>query len=76
MFSTSQGINVPPTARGLGMVFQSYALWPHMTVFENVAFGLEQQKVARDETERRVMKALEDMDLAELGGGYPSELSG
>lgn len=76
VFSTSQGIDVPPAARGRGMIFQSYALWPHMTVLENVAFGLEQQKVARDEAKRRVMKALEDVDLAELGGGCPSELSG
>ncbi|OPZ64536.1 MAG: sn-glycerol-3-phosphate import ATP-binding protein UgpC [Firmicutes bacterium ADurb.Bin506] len=47
-----------------------------MTVFDNVAFGLAQQKVPRDEIKRRVMKALEDVDLAALGGRYPSELSG
>ena len=41
VFSLQQAISVPPAQRGLGMVFQSYALWPHMTVFQNVAFGLE-----------------------------------
>lgn len=45
VFSDHQGINVPPAQRQLGLIFQSYALWPHMSVFENVAFGLVQKKL-------------------------------
>ena len=50
--------HVPPWQRDVGMVFQSYALWPHMTVFENVAFGLRERKIPRSEIETRVTEAL------------------
>lgn len=53
------GIHVPPERRGLGMVFQSYALWPHMTVAQNVGYALRVQKVPRPEQRRRVAAALE-----------------
>lgn len=76
VFSAAQGVNVPPPQRGLGMIFQSYALWPHMTVFDNVAFGLVQQKVAKGEIKARVMHALEQVDLAPFAHRFPSELSG
>lgn len=66
----------PPSKRGLNLVFQSYALWPHMTVFNNVAFGLRVQKLQSGEIERRVMNALERMKIAEYRDRYPSELSG
>ena len=76
VFSASKGINVPPAQRGLGMIFQSYALWPHMTVFDNVAFGLVQQKVPRNQIGDRVMGVLEQVELAPLAQRFPSELSG
>ena len=72
----ARGIFVPPERRGLGMVFQSYALWPHMTVFENVAFGLRQQKRSKAETEARVAEVLALTRLAGLEGRYPSQISG
>jgi iron(III) transport system ATP-binding protein len=55
---TSSSAFIPPNQRPIGMVFQSYAIWPHMTVFKNVAFPLKQQKVPKSERERRVMEAL------------------
>jgi iron(III) transport system ATP-binding protein len=67
---------VPPEKRGMGMVFQNYAVWPHRTVYENVAFGLEVRKVARAETRTRVAKILELVNLSGLERRYPSELSG
>jgi ABC-type Fe3+/spermidine/putrescine transport system ATPase subunit len=68
--------SVPPWQRDLGMVFQSYALWPHMTVFENVAFGLRERKVGRVETRARVLDALERVGLTGAEKRRPSELSG
>jgi iron(III) transport system ATP-binding protein len=67
---------LPPWKRDVGMVFQSYALWPHMTVKRNVAFGLEERKVPKAEIERRVAAALELVGLAHLGERRPSQLSG
>jgi ABC-type Fe3+/spermidine/putrescine transport system ATPase subunit len=67
---------LPPNKRGLGLVFQSYALFPHMTVFENVAFGLRRRKVAGAELERRVREALGMVRLAAFGERYPRQLSG
>ena len=73
--STPGGV-VPPERRGMGMVFQSYAVWPHRTVYQNVAFGLEVRKVGRVETRTRVSRVLELVNLAGLEGRYPSQLSG
>lgn len=67
---------LPPWARNVGLVFQSYALWPHMTVAENVAFGLEQRKVPRAERETRVRAALDLVGLAHLADRRPAQLSG
>ncbi len=67
---------LPPWRRNLGMVFQSYALWPHMTVRKNVAFGLEERHLPRDEIRRRVDKALALVGLLDLAGRRPSQLSG
>jgi iron(III) transport system ATP-binding protein len=67
---------LPPWKRDVGMVFQSYALWPHMTVARNVAFGLEERRVPRREVDRRVDAALELVGLEGLAGRRPSELSG
>ena len=67
---------VPPEDRGMGMVFQNYAVWPHKTVFENVAFGLKLRNVAKSEVRDRVGRILELVNLAGLDSRYPSELSG
>jgi len=73
--STPAGV-VPPERRGMGMVFQNYAVWPHRTVYQNVAFGLEIRKVGRAGTRARVARVLELVNLAGLERRYPSELSG
>jgi spermidine/putrescine transport system ATP-binding protein len=67
---------VPPNRRDVNMVFQSYALFPHMSVFENVAFGLRRKKAAKDEITRRVGEMLEIVDLGGRGERRPRELSG
>jgi putative spermidine/putrescine transport system ATP-binding protein len=65
-----------PNQRGLGIVFQSYALFPHLTAAQNVAFGLEMQRVARAERETRVREALELVGLRALADRYPRKMSG
>jgi iron(III) transport system ATP-binding protein len=70
------GHAVPPERRGMGMVFQSYALWPHMTVYQNVAFGLEVRRLGRDDVRARIARVLEQVRLAGMEARYPSELSG
>jgi spermidine/putrescine transport system ATP-binding protein len=67
---------VSPRRRAVHMVFQDYALFPHMSVAENVAFGLKIKKTSRDETVARVRETLESMQLAELAGRRPAQLSG
>lgn len=66
----------PPKKRDLNLVFQSYALWPHMNVFENVAFGLKVKKLPKDAIQKMVKRALEQMQILELEKRYPNELSG
>jgi len=68
--------NVKPSERGLGIVFQSYALFPHMTVHDNVAFGLEMRRVAAAEREQRVREVLDLVHLETMAARYPRELSG
>jgi iron(III) transport system ATP-binding protein len=68
--------DVPPHERGIGMVFQNYALWPHMTAFENVAYGLRLRKTGSSEIARRVEAVFEKVKLAGLGTRYPGQLSG
>ena len=67
---------VPPHLRPVNMMFQSYALFPHMSVAENVAYGLRREGVARAEIDRRVAEALEQVRLADLGRRRPAQLSG
>ncbi|MCX5838144.1 MAG: ABC transporter ATP-binding protein [Deltaproteobacteria bacterium] len=76
VFSSQRGIFVPPGDRGVGLVFQSYALWPHMNVYQNVAFGLEIQKVAPEKRKRQVAEALAYMHLEEMENRYPQQMSG
>ena len=70
------GAVVPPEQRNMSMIFQSYAVWPHMTVSANVAYGLRMRRVAREPTRRRVLEALQRVRLEALADRYPSELSG
>ncbi|MBN9530213.1 MAG: ABC transporter ATP-binding protein [Alphaproteobacteria bacterium] len=67
---------LPPNRRGLGLVFQSYALFPHLTVYENVAFGLRRRKVGGAELDRRVSEALAMVRLSGFGDRHPRQLSG
>jgi len=73
---SSPQASLAPHERDIGMVFQGYAVWPHMTVFDNVAFPLRRRKLARDETPARVADILQDVGLAGLENRYPSQLSG
>ncbi|MCK5930954.1 MAG: ABC transporter ATP-binding protein [Fulvimarina manganoxydans] len=65
-----------PWQRNVGMVFQSYALWPHLSVARNVAYGLEERRTPRDEVRRRVESALKLVGMADYADRYPSQLSG
>ncbi len=68
--------NIPPHKRGIGMVFQNYALFPHMTVAENLAFPLEVRKLSRSEREEKVRRALDMVQMGEFGARRPAQLSG
>ena len=73
--SSPSGV-VPPEHRRMSMIFQSYAIWPNMTVGENVGFGLQVRKLPRAEIDRRVDKILDVVQMRNLKGRYPAELSG
>ena len=68
--------NIPPHQRGIGMVFQNYALFPHMTVAENLAFPLEVRKIAKAERETKIIRALDMVEMGNFAGRRPSQLSG
>lgn len=68
--------NVPPHERGIGMVFQNYALFPHMSVAENLAFPLEVRKIPRADIEQKVQSALDMVELSDFGARRPAQLSG
>ena len=68
--------NIPPHQRGIGMVFQNYALFPHMTVAENLAFPLEVRKIAKAERETKILRALDMVEMGSFAGRRPSQLSG
>lgn len=70
------GFNAPPEARGIGMVFQDYAIWPHLNVLENVAFPLRMRKLARHDREGRARRALDRVGLSHLADRFPGTLSG
>jgi iron(III) transport system ATP-binding protein len=75
-FGDEDVTRLAPHKRNTGMMFQSYALWPHMTVAQNVAFGLEERKVAKDEITRRVREALESVRMGDYAERRPNQLSG
>ena len=76
VFSRNDGVVVPPEARHLGLIFQSYALWPHMTVAKNITLALKEQKISKSEIADRLKNALEMVQLTGYAERYPSELSG
>ncbi len=76
LFGEEDVTKLPPHKRNTGMMFQSYALWPHMTVAQNVAFGLEERRVARDEVKKRVAAALESVQMAPFAERKIAQLSG
>ena len=76
LFDDVSVAKTPVNKRGIGMVFQSYALFPHMTVYQNVAYGLEQQKVKGEELKTRVMDALKMVQMEEFASRKPRQLSG
>ena len=76
VFSSDKNINVPPAKREVGFLFQNYALWPHMTVTQNIAFGLETLKWKKSDISARVQEMLKTMRIEQFADRYPAELSG
>jgi len=76
VFSSEKGVDLPPARRNVGFLFQNYALWPHMTVEQNIAFGLENLKWSKPDIQHRVQELTELLRIEEFLGRYPSELSG
>jgi multiple sugar transport system ATP-binding protein len=76
VFSRRQGVIIPPENRNVGFIFQSYALWPHMTVEQNVTLALKEKKLSSTEVESRLKKSLEMVQMEPYRKRYPSELSG
>ncbi len=76
VFSYDKGITIPPGKRDVGLVFQNYALWPHMKVDKNITFGLEIQKLGKEEIHKRVKSALAEVKMEGFEDRYPREMSG
>ena len=76
VFSYDKGISLPPGQRELGLVFQNYALWPHMKVNKNITFALEIQKMPKEEMQKRVKEALAEVQMEGYEDRYPREMSG
>ena len=76
VFSYDKGISLPPSQRELGLVFQNYALWPHMKVDKNITFALEIQKMPKAEMEKRVIESLKEVQMEGYEDRYPREMSG
>ena len=76
VFDADKGINLPPNKRDVGFLFQNYALWPHMTVYQNIAFGLENLKWDKKKIRDRVQELLKMLRIEQFETRYPSELSG
>lgn len=76
VFDSESGINISPGKRDIGFLFQNYALWPHMTVYQNIAFGLENLKWKKQDIRERVDEMLKMLKIEQFEHRYPSELSG
>jgi len=76
VFDSAKSIELPAEDRHLGLVFQSYALWPHKSVYDNVAYGLKLRKVKKAEADERVKSVLDQLGLGTLGARFPHQLSG
>lgn len=76
IYSHTKGISLPPGERDLGLVFQNYALWPHMNVYKNITFALEIQKLSKDDMDKRVKEALAEVKMSGYEDRYPREMSG
>ena len=76
VFDSRKGINVSPAKRDIGFLFQNYALWPHMTVYDNIAFGLEMLKWDKKRIAARVEELMKLLKIEQFGKRFPSELSG
>jgi ABC-type sugar transport system ATPase subunit len=76
VYSSERGISLPPGSRDLGLVFQNYALWPHMKVHQNITFALEIQKMPKAEMDQRVKQALAEVQMEDYEDRYPREMSG
>src|ERR1043166_5528669 len=76
LYDSASGVDMPVEKRSLGLVFQSYALWPHRTVFENVAYGLRLRGTEKSSLEQRVTEALANLGLRHLADRLPHQLSG
>jgi multiple sugar transport system ATP-binding protein len=76
VFSYDRGISIPPGQRDLGLVFQNYALWPHMKVYQNMTFALEIQKLPKAEIDKRVKASLAEVQMEGYEDRYPREMSG
>src|SRR5690606_6768510 len=76
LFDSERNINLPPERRNCGLVFQSYALWPHMSVEQNLAFPLRLRRIARTEQSKRIADALDLVEMGPYAKRFPHELSG
>ncbi|RJG20897.1 ABC transporter ATP-binding protein [Massilia cavernae] len=76
VFDGERKMDLPAEQRNLGLVFQSYALWPHKTVFDNVAYGLKLRKIGKSEIDAKVNEVLSQLGLGHLGARFPHQLSG
>ena len=76
VFDSEEGINVSPAKRDIGFLFQNYALWPHMTVYKNITFGLENLKWNKQDIEARALEVMKMLKIEEFRDRYPAELSG
>ncbi len=73
LFDAEHGINIPPDKRDVGFLFQNYALWPHMTVYKNIAFGLENLKWKKADIDARVSELMDMLKIKQFAKRYPSE---
>lgn len=76
VFSSEKGINIAPHKRNVGFLFQNYALWPHMTVYRNISFGLENLKWSKERISAKISELMKMLKIEEYAKRYPSELSG